>query len=366
MSKEFIMQLESTIKNLRRDNQLLKEELLKYKAIENSNHSEALECLERIDNTLCLNNNKGKLEFGIDTEEHIDCDSAIGMVEDLETIKQALLKSQANARSEEILQKYYQDGITLDSVRALKEENAELRQKAQRLESIDNTESSEALKSLEFICKILNEKRIDVKWLFKHDYNIIIQALQRLKSIENANLSKALECLEELRSNLGVIYNNILDNIEQALLKAQEQELHNGVRLPNKEILYLKQSLEQYNDTPIFYISRTYGNKYIVPQKQLDDLVKEKELLEATIEDLRKEINLPKEQETKKYLKWEDLVFKEEEQTIEVLLNGEKYSLSVCSIHLPEMYVVLGNSNFEIIITKKQFFNDLHLEMVKE
>lgn len=35
---------------------------------------------------------------------------------------------------------------------------------------------------------------------------------------------KALECLEELRSNLGVIYNNTLDNIEQALLKAQEQE----------------------------------------------------------------------------------------------------------------------------------------------
>lgn len=57
--------------------------------------------------------------------------------------------------------------------------------------------------------------------------------------------------------------------------------------------------------------------------------------------------------------------FKEEEQTIEVLLNGEKYYLSICSINLPEMYVVLGNSNFEIIITKKQFFNDLHLEVIE-
>ena len=63
-------------------------------SIDNSNPSEALECLERIDNTLCLNNIKGKLEFGIDTEEHTDCDSVIGMVEDLETIKQALLKAQ--------------------------------------------------------------------------------------------------------------------------------------------------------------------------------------------------------------------------------------------------------------------------------
>lgn len=41
------------------------------------------------------------------------------------TVRQALLKAQDNARSEEILQKYYQEGITLDSVRALKEKNAE-------------------------------------------------------------------------------------------------------------------------------------------------------------------------------------------------------------------------------------------------
>ena len=63
-------------------------------SIDNANPSEALECLERIDNTLCLNNIKGKLDFGIDTEEHTDCDSVIGMVEDLETIKEALLKAQ--------------------------------------------------------------------------------------------------------------------------------------------------------------------------------------------------------------------------------------------------------------------------------
>lgn len=72
----------------------VRNELQRLESIDNANSSEALKCLERIDNTLCLNNNKGKLEFGIDTEEHSDCDSAIGMVEDLETIKQALLQQQ--------------------------------------------------------------------------------------------------------------------------------------------------------------------------------------------------------------------------------------------------------------------------------
>lgn len=72
----------------------LEELLTEYEAIKNSNPSEALECLERIDNTLCLNNIKGKLDFGIDTEEHTDCDSVIGMTEDIENIKQALLKAQ--------------------------------------------------------------------------------------------------------------------------------------------------------------------------------------------------------------------------------------------------------------------------------
>ena len=46
MSKKYVMQLEATIENLRRDNKILKEELSKYKAIDNANPSEALECLE--------------------------------------------------------------------------------------------------------------------------------------------------------------------------------------------------------------------------------------------------------------------------------------------------------------------------------
>ena len=54
----------------------------------------------------------------------------------------------------------------------------------ERLEEIDNADPSEAIKHMEFICKILKEKGIDVKWVFKEDYKIIIHALQRLDRYE--------------------------------------------------------------------------------------------------------------------------------------------------------------------------------------
>ena len=53
-----------------------------------------------------------------------------------------------------------------------------------RLEQIDNANPSEAIKHMEFICKILKEKGIDVKWVFKEDYTTIIHALQRLDMYE--------------------------------------------------------------------------------------------------------------------------------------------------------------------------------------
>lgn len=71
----------------------------------NANPSEALKCLKGINNY--LNNVYDYKEI----KEEIQ--------KDINTIKQALLKGQTN---EEILQKYYQEGITLDSVRALKQE----------------------------------------------------------------------------------------------------------------------------------------------------------------------------------------------------------------------------------------------------
>lgn len=80
------------------DFEIVENGLKRLEAIDNSSPSEALECLDRIDNTLCLNNIKGKLEFGIDAEEHTDCDSVIGMTEDLESIKATLLKAEQDKK----------------------------------------------------------------------------------------------------------------------------------------------------------------------------------------------------------------------------------------------------------------------------
>lgn len=98
----------------------------------------------------------------------------------------------------------------------------------------------------------------------------------RLESIDNANPSEALNVLKATEKYTGID----LTVVKNALLKVQEQELHNGGRLLNKEILSLKQCVEQCKDKPILYISETYGNKYVVPQKQFDDLTNENELLE--------------------------------------------------------------------------------------
>lgn len=79
-----------------------------------------------------------------------------------------------------------------------------------------------------------------------------------------------------------------------------------------------------------------------------------------------------KTQESKQYLKWEDLKFREEKQTMQVLLNGKEYKLS---------YFTDGIYKFIDLLTDKgkyqiyryvdcysyevQFFNDLHLEVAK-
>ena len=48
--------------------------------------SKATEAYGKIDNTLCLNACRGNLQFGIDEDEHIDCESDAEMVDCLETI----------------------------------------------------------------------------------------------------------------------------------------------------------------------------------------------------------------------------------------------------------------------------------------
>ena len=80
-----------------------------------------------------------------------------------------------------------------------------------------------------------------------------------------------------------------------------------------------------------------------------------------------------KTQEPKKYLRWEDLEFKEEKQIMLVLLNGEKYILNYhrtinktfcynrCFAQLIKLDVIGAN----ITIANSDFFNNLHLEVVE-
>jgi len=99
---------------------------------------EYLEAYFKIDHTLCLNSQN--IKFGMDADEHIDCQNIDEVVNCLETIKEAL----------------------------------------QRLESIDNANPSEALKCLEEIReRFSDDSKGNNSWGFKisQELNTIKQAL---------------------------------------------------------------------------------------------------------------------------------------------------------------------------------------------
>lgn len=56
---------------------------------------EPLQSYDKIDNTLCLNNNLCNIEFAIDKDENLDCKNAYEMTECLDNINQALIELQA-------------------------------------------------------------------------------------------------------------------------------------------------------------------------------------------------------------------------------------------------------------------------------
>ena len=97
----------------------LKKSLQRLESIDNAEPSEALEYIE---------NKLKDLEYVAKQNDNEYLLSKYIPSEKFATIKQALIKAQENTRSEEILQKYYQEGITLDSVRELKKENEILKE----------------------------------------------------------------------------------------------------------------------------------------------------------------------------------------------------------------------------------------------
>ena len=119
------------------------------------------------------------------------------------------------------------------------------------------------------------------------DVESIEDALQRLEAIDNTSPNEALKWLDQIieyiTEDKKVKYKATIlfdcEIIKDALLKAQEMEKGNvyctGVRSFGKEIISLKQSIEQCNDKPIYYTSRSFGNKYIVPQKIFEEQEKE-------------------------------------------------------------------------------------------
>ena len=109
----------------------------------------------------------------------------------------------------------------------------------------------------------------------------------------------------------------------------------------------------------------------------LDKLAKQIELDEDTdfweIRNAHKTVEqaLLKAQEQKHYLKWEDLKFTTKEQTINVLLNGEKYFVKYRLGYLFGYYETVEITTKGCVLCTLgnlmiQFFNDLHLEKVEE
>lgn len=90
--------------------------------------------------------------------------------------------------------------------------------------------SKEYLEALERMCSTTLEEDLSVRDIYETEYGIVEQALQRLESIDNSNPSEALECLEALEQDIKdrVILAEdrqlkLCAVIKQALLKAQKE-----------------------------------------------------------------------------------------------------------------------------------------------
>lgn len=97
----------------------IKDMVQRLESIDNAKPSETLAAYEKLDNTLCLNSSgfvktrkdgtivNGNIEFNMDKDEHIDCKDIDEMIDCLETIKKALQRLELidNADPSEALKK---------------------------------------------------------------------------------------------------------------------------------------------------------------------------------------------------------------------------------------------------------------------
>lgn len=85
------------------------------------------------------------------------------------------------------------------------------------------------------------------------DFNILKQALQRLETIDNSNPSKALKNLEKIKTKfrntcLGIYLEDTkeFDTIKQTLLKAQEQD--KVLEITKEHLTFKDSGIEEYTD----------------------------------------------------------------------------------------------------------------------
>lgn len=154
-------------------------------------------------------------------------------------------------------------------------------------------------------------------------------------------MSKELDYLDK------ILNYQPLTLVERTIIECIKKKIHRLESIDNAEPSEALECLERLHDCGIFNY------------EEMEDYNTVKNYILKT-----------QEQENKKYLKWEDLEFKETEQTMEVLLNGEEYKLSYFTDGITE-YVDLITNDEKFLIGKyvcdyeKQFFNDLHLERVE-
>ena len=170
-------------------------------------------------------------------------------------------------------------------------------------------------KELEMVRAMINganeyEKKTGDKnppvYFSKNNLLIIEQALKRLEAIDNAKPSEAL---------------GIVDKMANYILLDEE-----------------------------------YG---FIDDEEKQSIIKDRDTIKQA---------LLKAQEPKKYLKWEDLEFKEMYKIIPVRMGDNVYQMAYC-LYENEGYIRLEDCQriyLELFANEKKFFNDLHLERVEE
>lgn len=177
--------------------------------------------------------------------------------------------------------------------------------------------------------------------------------------------------------------NHSISIYENDSYRVWEKEGKNGpYYATNKKIIHLY-TLKNDNRYYEIYPTHDYGVDNANPNEALELLLKAKQVCDVSCIEMCNNCQkksayntikqaLLKIPESKHYLKWEDLEFKEEKQTMLVLLNEEKYILNYhrtinktfcynrCFVQLIRLDVIGAN----ITIANSDFFNDLHLEAV--